>query len=530
VGNVVVADGKQLGEEFPLTVACVDAGSNGIRFAAARFRTERQFEILATERVPVRLGHEVFLTGRLSSQTMDMAVEGFRSFRQKIDELGIHRWRACATSAVREASNSQEFKDRVLGASGIEIQIIDGAEEAWLVHLAVSNKIDLGEKPWLMVDLGGGSVEISLSDAKGIHWFESYTIGSVRLLEQLTQSGESPEQFLSLLEEYVSTIRVPLSSADKLAGYIATGGNIEELVRLSPAGSSLPADGVARLAMSDLQGIIRRLAVTTYKQRVEQFGLRPDRADVILPAAMVYERLGKLAGVSEITVPRVGVRDGILLDIVAEACYHGDDRRLDSQIEDAALTLGRKYRFDESHASHVAKMALAIFDQMQDVHGLGRAERRILHAAALLHEIGMFVSRASHHKHSLYLIENSSLVGFLPNEVRMVANVARYHRKSPPKPSHLSFQSLAKNERGIVTALSAIMRVADALDHGHKQLVRKVSVIVERARVRLVVEADGNLTFGTWSLRNKSDMFRDVFSRKVVLQPVGQAMADVDSA
>ncbi|MBY0586886.1 Ppx/GppA family phosphatase [bacterium] len=530
MGNSVTAEGKPLTEEFPLTVACVDAGSNGIRFAAARFRTERHFEILATERIPVRLGHEVFLTGRLSHQTMDQAVEGFCNFRRKIDELHIHRWRACATSAVREASNSKEFKDRVFAASGIEIQIIDGAEEAWLVHLAVSNRIDLGDRPWLMVDLGGGSVEISLSDSKGIHWFESYTIGSVRLLEQLTQSGESPEQFLSLLEEYVSTIRVPLSTEDKLAGYIATGGNIEELVRLAPSSASSPPDGVARLSMSDLRGIISRLAVTTYKQRVEQFGLRPDRADVILPAAMVYERLGKLAGVTEITVPRVGVRDGILLDIVADACYHGDDRRLDSQIEDAALTLGRKYRFDEAHATHVAKMALSIFDQMIDVHGWGRAERRILHAAALLHEIGMFVNRASHHKHSLYLIENSSLVGFLPNEVRMAANVARYHRKSPPKTSHLSFQSLSRQERQIVLSLSAILRVADSLDHGHKQRVQKVTVIVERARVRLVVESEGNLIFGSWSLRNKSDMFRDVFSRKVVLQSADQPTPDLDSA
>ena len=525
MGNVVRTDQPIPADEFPLNVACVDTGSNGIRFAAARFLTERSFESLDTERIPVRLGHEVFLTGRLSSSTMDLAVESFRHFRRKIDELGVRRWRACATSAVREASNSKEFVDRVREASGIELQVIGGGEEARLVHLAVSNKLDLGEKLWMLVDLGGGSVEISLADGQGIHWFESYTIGSVRMLEQLTQAGEEPQRFFALLEEYVSTIRVPLSPDDKVSGYIATGGNIEELARLSP---SPPADdGIVRLSMSDLARIIERLASTTYKQRVEQLGLRADRADVILPAAMVYERLGKLAGMTEIIVPRVGVRDGILLDIVREARYHGDDSRLDLQIEEAAIAIGRKYRFDEDHARCVTRLALSIFDQTIDLHGLGPAQRRMLHAASLLHEIGAFVSRASHHKHSLYLIQNSPLVGFQPNEIQVVANVARYHRKSPPKPSHLSFQALSKGDRQSVLVLSALLRVADALDRDHQQRVKTVTVFTERGRVRLAVEAEGDLFLESWSLRNRSDMFRDVFSRKVVLQASG-AVAEVE--
>jgi exopolyphosphatase/guanosine-5'-triphosphate,3'-diphosphate pyrophosphatase len=238
---------------------------------------------------------------------------------------------------------------------------------------------------------------------------------------------------------------------------------------------------------------------------------------------MVYERLGKLAGMNEIIVPRVGVRDGILLDIVREARYHGDDRRLDLQIEEAAITTGRKYRFDEEHARCVARLAISIFDQTIDLHGLGPAERRLLHAASLLHEIGTFVSRASHHKHSLYLIQNSSLVGFQPNEIQIVANVARYHRKSPPKPSHLAFQSLSKSDRQTVMVLGALLRVADALDRDHQQRVKAVTVFTERGRVRLAVEAEGDLFLESWSLRNRSDMFRDVFGRKVVMQALGSS-------
>lgn len=522
-----MTEGKSPPADLPMNVACVDAGSNGIRFAAARFLSDRQFEILDFDRVSVRLGHEVFLTGRLSPQTMDLAVEAFRSFRKRLDDLGIRRWRACATSAVRESTNAAEFVDRVRQASGIEIEVISGAEEARLVHLAVSNKLDLGNRLWLLVDLGGGSVEISLADGQGIHWFESYTIGSVRLLEQLTQSGEDPQRFVSILEEYVSSIRIPLSSEDELAGYIATGGNIEELARLSPQPPT--EEGVAKLSMADLERIIERLASTTFKQRVEQFGLRADRADVILPAAMVYERIGKLAGMTEILVPRVGVRDGLLLDLVRDALHHDDDGRLDQQIDEAALTLGRKCRFDEAHGSHVAALAVSLFDQLADLHGLGRRERRMLSAAAILHEIGNFIGRSSHHKHSLYLIQNSSLVGLTPTEVQIVANVARYHRKSPPKVAHMAFQSLSKPDRWVVMVLGAILRVADALDRDHNQRVKNVTAFIERGRVRLVVEAEGDLFLESWSLRSRSDMFREVFGRKVVLQSATLSAAETDS-
>lgn len=501
---------------FPAIVASIDAGSNGIRFAVARFSDERRFEILDNQRISVRLGHEVFLTGRLSSSTMDLAVEGLRAFRARMNELGARFWRACATSAVREAENSIEFIDRVRSQTGLDLEVIGGAEEARLVYLAVSHKVELGHRPWVLADLGGGSLEIAVIDGHGIRSMESHAIGSVRLLEQLTQVADEPERFEILLEEYASTIRTPLGEAGDLAGYIATGGNIEELARLT----MLPPDpeGVYRLPMSDLRRLIKMLAATPYRKRVDDLKLRPDRADVILPAAIVYERVGSLARVGEIHVPCVGVRDGILLDLVWQANAVAHDHRLDKQIEIAALTLGRKFRFDEAHARHVADLSLSIFDQTFELHGLPRSARRILHAAALLHEIGEFVSHSAHHKHSLYLIQHSSIVGLAPNELSIVANVARYHRKSPPKPSHSAFQSLSKSDRQTVLALSAILRVADALDREHSQHVRKVTVVVERSQARLVLQSEGDLQLEKWSMKMRSDMFREVFGRKVFLE------------
>jgi exopolyphosphatase/guanosine-5'-triphosphate,3'-diphosphate pyrophosphatase len=507
---------------FPITLGCVDAGSNGVRMAVARFKDPNDFELVEYERASVRLGHEVFLSGRLSASTIDSAIAAFRSFRARFEALGVARWRCVATSAVREASNGPAFLERVHEECGLDLEIITGSEEARLVHLAVSKKVALGDTMWLLVDVGGGSVEISLVDADGIRWIESHTMGSVRLLEELTSSGEDPSRFLQLLEEYASTLRIPATTSDRPVGYIATGGNIESLARL--AGATLDPKAVSRLAMADLRNLIERLSRMSYHQRVTELGLRPDRADVILPAGIVYERLGHLIGVREIVVPNVGVKDGILHDLASEMVPEAAQTRHDRQVEQAALILGRKYHFDEAHGRHVAMLALSLFDQLRSLHGLDRQSRRILHAAAILHEIGSYVSNSGHHRHSMYLIAASgpsALVGFSPEEIDVIANVARYHRKAPPKPEHEAYQRLAKTDRLRVSKLGALLRVADALDRDHAQLVTSVLVREEKGLVRLFVQSKGGLLLEAWSLKERSDLFRIVFDKKVVLEGAG---------
>ncbi|MFO0949042.1 MAG: Ppx/GppA phosphatase family protein [Planctomycetota bacterium] len=510
------ASPPSLEAHFPIHLGCVDAGSNGVRMAAARFADPNHFTLLEYQRSSVRLGHEVFLSGRLSDATIEAGIAAFRSFRQRFDDLGVRKWRAVATSAVREASNGADFLARVRQECGLELEIITGAEEARLVHLAVSRRIMLGDRQWLIVDLGGGSVEVSLVDADGIRWIESHTMGSVRLLEELTASGEDPSRFLQLLEEYSSTLRLPPNTAGASIGYIATGGNIETLARL--AGSPADAQGVSRLAMGDLRGLIERLARMPYHQRVVELGLRPDRADVILPAGIVYERLGKLLGAAEIVVPGVGVKDGILYDLAGELVPEAAEVRHDRQVEEAAIMLGRKYLFDEAHGRHVALLAISIFDQTRSLHGLDRQSRRILLAAGILHEIGSFVSRSGHHRHSMYLISASGLLGFSPEEIDVVANVARYHRKSPPKPEHEAFQKLSKANRQRTMKLAALLRVADALDRDHAQRVQSVHVREDKSTMKLLVQSKGGLLLEAWSLKERSDLFRMVFGKKVTME------------
>ncbi len=507
--------------EFPVRVACVDMGSNAIRFLAAEFSTEHDFETLVGERAPIRLGHGVYLSGRLDGAAMDGAVTALGQFRERMNELGIEHYRAVATSAVRESSNRDEFVARVLDETGLRLEVIGGSEEARLVHLAVARRIPLGNRPWLLVDLGGGSVEVSLVDQNGTYWSESHTMGSVRLLEELTESGADPGRFRRLLSEYISVLKVPsIRSEGGLAGYVATGGNIETLAKLGGLADEM---SVSHLPVATLRAIIEQLAVMSYRERVEELGLREDRADVILPAALVYERLDEVSGADEILVPHVGIKEGVLYDLVDQLVRQRDhEDRQEREVIASALSVGRKYQIDSDHAMLVAKLSLRLFDQLRPVHGLGQSDRRILHAAALLHDIGQFVSFKGHHKHSLYLISNTELPNFSQREMQLVANVARYHRKAHPADHHQPFTALDDNERIRVTRLAALLRVADALDREHAQRVTDLTAHVADGEVILWLDGTAGLLLEGWTLKKKANLFNKIFDRKIKLRFLGE--------
>jgi exopolyphosphatase/guanosine-5'-triphosphate,3'-diphosphate pyrophosphatase len=503
---------------FPFRVAAIDVGSNAIRFVVGEFVAPGNWVELEIQRVPVRLGHGVFLTGHLDARAMAAAVEAMASFRRAIDTLGVPRYRAVATSAVRESRNGGEFVDAVRRETGIQLETITGSEEARLVWIAVRHRVPLGDLPWITVDLGGGSLEVSLVSNEGIHWSESHTMGTVRLLEDLGGPDADPTEFRSLVKEYVNTLRFHdhIDNPAELGGLVATGGNIEALAVL--AGAERDERGVSRLPVKRLRKIVKALGRMSVPERIERLGLREDRADVILPAGLLYERVAKLAGAEEIMVPHVGVKDGVLLDVAEDLLGPGvHASQLEQQAYVGALALGRRFQFDEKHARHVARLALSLFDQLQDLHHLSEADRRILLVAAVLHDIGQFISYRKHHKHSLYLIYNSEVPNISAAELGLVALVARYHRRAEPKEEHFIYDQLGQPERLRVRRLASILRIADALDREHLQRVE--SARIEAGADELVVEVvgRGDLLLEQWALRKKAQMFTHVFGLEVRL-------------
>jgi exopolyphosphatase/guanosine-5'-triphosphate,3'-diphosphate pyrophosphatase len=297
----------------------------------------------------------------------------------------------------------------------------------------------------------------------------------------------------------------------KPAGFIATGGNIEALAHLA---AHPDADGVSRLRVADLQNLIEKMARMSFNDRIRELNLKEDRADVILPAALVYERLALLVGVEEIIVPHVSLLEGVLLDLVGGAVQREGFE--EKQTYEGAVSLGKKYLFEEAHALQVARFSLNLFDQLQSLHRLQERERRILLAAAILHDIGTFISFKKHHKHSLYIISQSELPGFSPEEMLMIANIARYHRKSSPADRHDQYTKLAAGDRERVCALSSILRMADALDREHLQKISDVKVEqIRDGEMRLRIRGEGDLLLERWALKNKSRYFSELFDLQV---------------
>ncbi|HVJ90745.1 MAG TPA: Ppx/GppA phosphatase family protein [Labilithrix sp.] len=473
-------------------------------------------------RAPVRLGSEVFVTGKLAMASIGQACAALREFRQSMDDAKVDAYRATATSAVREASNGTTLVERARREAGIELEVIEGIEEARLIQLAVVRRLNLAEKRALLVDVGGGSTELTYFDKGTSVWATSLPIGTVRLLETYLRGVKTVERGRQhLLFEGVDRAlaeAVPTLKKLPFEIVVGTGGSVDTLFDLCSlkGGYAGYPRAVDVAAMKPLLG---KLFSLTAEQRRETYGLRPDRADTIVPASSIFLRVAELFKAPAIIAPGVGLKEGILEELIDKHFDRWDRQSEARAVVDGCLRLGKRYGFDQAHGELVASFATSLFDDMVDFHGFGDRERLLLRVAALLHDIGDYVRYDGHHKHSYYLIQNSDIMGLTPDERAIVANVARYHRKSPPDPSHPNFRDLDKESRTKVRSLAAILRIADALDREHLGKVRSVRAeLDERGRkLNLVVSGHEERELEEWTVRAKSDLLRDVFDLDVTI-------------
>lgn len=503
---------------FPLRVGCVDIGSNAIRGLMAEFSDPDHAKVLLQERVSLRLGHTVFLHGAIARDDMAAAVAALAKLHAQMAALGVQHVRAVATSAVREASNAEAFVKQVRAGAGLDLEVISGAEEARLVLAAIRHKISFEGRPWLFMDLGGGSLELGLADARGLLWSETHALGTVRLLEEFAAVASDPERADRLIEQTVDALAIPVfRGRRKPQGLIAIGGNIEELTKL--AGPGRDAQGTPSITIDELEQLTRKLAAMTVQQRISELGLRPDRADVILPAAFVYARVARAAGIDRIQVPRVGLKDGVLYDLVDSLTVHTDpSERRATQLIDDCIVVGHRYQFEESHALQVQRLALSLFDQLRDLHGLGPDDRRLLAGAAVLHDVGRFIDDRRHHKHSYYLIREADVPRLDKESQEVIAIVARYHRKKEPSMAHGPFSRLSAPNRDRVTRLAALLRVADALDREHADAVQAVTVRRENKAAKLLLHGNGNFELESWAVRKKGALFTRIFGLELSVE------------
>jgi exopolyphosphatase/guanosine-5'-triphosphate,3'-diphosphate pyrophosphatase len=504
----------------PLHFAAIDAGSNAIRLAIARASSPGQLEILKTERYPVRLGHSVFIHHRFEPATIDHGVEAFRHFRRLLNRFGVTRYRAVATSATREAQNRRAFLEKVRREARIVVDVISSAEEARLVRTAVLATLGEDLSPRLILDLGGGSLDLDLLRDATVERTIGLPLGTVRLMETYGLRGVISEDDMRKLRSHVlavleSQLKPPSLGADAIA--VACGGNAEALAHLAP-GPLLR--GIPTLNVRLLRERLWEMARLSVPKRIKLYRVRPDRADVMPVAAVVFTALARWGGLGRLLVPGVGVREGILRELVAQhfaraPVAHGEIQAAAARaaVERFASRLGD----DAAHSRHVVRLALSLFDQLRHLHAMGPEHRLLLELAARLHDIGRVVNREGHHKHGEYLIRNADLPELGDGRRAMVACLVRYHnRQSEPGMEHKLYASLEPQQRAQVRALAALLRIAEGLDDDHKQSVLRLDVETHRREAVIRVQTKNASHAPVWGAQRKAALFEEEFGLKPV--------------
>jgi exopolyphosphatase / guanosine-5'-triphosphate,3'-diphosphate pyrophosphatase len=503
------------------TVAVIDVGASAIRLVIAQHAPGERPQVLEEASRGLLLGRDTFAVGRIGATTTDAAVRALSRFRRMMDDYGVTRVRAVATSAVREAANSDTFLDRVRVRTGIDIEVIDGSEESRLTYLAVRD--GLGSHPalaapaTLLVEVGGGSVDMTRLENGQPVQAGVFPLGAIRLRQRLGVWFGSHEHRIRLLTSQVDTTvgeivsEVPVEDA---AFVVALGSEM----RFAAARLVESGDSVAEIGRAAFMTFAQEVAKYDEDELVARYRLSPTEAETLVPALLVYRALIDATAAQTIVVPEVSLRDGLLVDLVGGSAAEAD---FAPQVRASAMTLARRYRVDTDHVTHVAQLATELFDNLAAEHGLGGRDRLLLEVAALLHDIGLFVSLRGHHKHTMYLLQVSEIFGLTRDDMQVVANIARYHRRGLPQKSHPEFMRLDRDERVRVTKLAAILRLANALDAEHVQKVSDVSLREEDSRWVIHLSGSGDLTMERMAATARADLMADVFGKQVVIRGTG---------
>ncbi|HHJ39574.1 MAG: hypothetical protein AXA67_09685 [Methylothermaceae bacteria B42] len=493
--------------------AVIDIGSNAIRLRIGGLSHDGKLDIIEAIRAPVRLGQDAFKQKHLGSEIIERAVKAFTDFRQLIDRKGIpvKQVRAVATSAVRSVDNRQELIDRVHEATEIEIDVISGAEEARLVYLAIRHALpELSEKNALLIDIGGGSVEIIVSQQGQITALESFKMGTVRLLTRFGEQKNS-RKFLRFLDEFFSANAgkiQELIDGVKIEICVGTGGNIETLGEL---GQRLLGNNSARcLSFGDLKQICQQLDDLDYQQRVEKLKLRPDRADVIIPASHTLREIMKLVGKPDLLIPGVGLAEGVLLDLLQQ--------RRSSATQDAldwARAIARKFHTDMRYAEHVRQLALQLFDQLAAIHELPARDRLLLEMAALVHEIGVFIRPDGHHRHAYYLLNAMPMIGISEQEQKLLATIVRCQRKRLPDGEHELLKPFNKSEQQRWLKLTALLRLAIALNKERQNVIEHIHCRADKNTIEILCTGKGDMLLEQWAVLRQQPVVKQAFDRQV---------------
>lgn len=514
---------KSPGDVTAKTVAAIDVGANALRMVIAEVFSDGRIEVLERLQRAVRLGQDTFRRGRLGGESMRAAIQILRDYRQLLDLYRVEKIRAVATTAVREAANGDTFLDRVFMATRLNVEVIDTSEESRLmvsaVRQAVGDALGVNQRQTLIVDVGGGSTLLTVLENGEIESSQSLRLGSIRLQEVFSTNEESPQRSADLLRLHISNALGTLQSVplDQIDSFVAVGGDARFAAR--EIGDPTESADLAVIDPARFDKLVDRCERCTAEELSKRHGLPFAEAETLNPALLVYQILLHKTLAEQMIVSHVSMRDGLLLELAREVTGQEDESLLIGVIH-SATAIAEKYHVDLEHATNVADVAVKLFDLFQPDHGLGARYRLLLRVAGLLHEVGGFVSSRAHHKHSEYIIANSEIFGLNRGEIALVSQLARYHRRSIPRPSHPNYMALSRESRVMVNKLAAILRVADAMIRGHRRRAVDIQFLRQDDELIVSLPAGRDLLIEERALQTKGDLFEDIYGVKMRLEEV----------
>jgi exopolyphosphatase/guanosine-5'-triphosphate,3'-diphosphate pyrophosphatase len=512
-----------------MRIAAIDIGTNSIHMIVVRVRPDLSFEVIDREKEMVRLGAGGLDGRSLTPTAMTSALQTLTKFRRLADSHKVDEIVAAATSAIREADNGGDFIADVAKKTGIHIRIISGTEEARLIHMAAVYGVHMGGSPAVVIDIGGGSIEVTLGTASHLTHARSFKLGVIRLTERFVRTDPLSARDERRLAKYINKeIGGHLDSiADRrFDRVIGTSGTILSLGALALTEEAaqesvdlrnrrVPAKAIHRLR--------KQLSGVDLEARLHMDGLDPRRADIIVAGSVLLDTVLRRLGASEITLCDLALREGLVLDYIHRntATIRKIERYPDVRRR-SVVELGERCGYSPTHARHVAELALAIFDQTRAVHELGDREREWLEYGALLHDAGVHISYERHHRHSYYLIKNGELRGFDPHEIEIIALLARYHRQATPKKTHEGYGLLKGGVRRTVKTLAAMLRLAEGLDRSHAQVVTAVDIVPRGNQYLIRLRAAGDAELELWAAHRHAKPLADVLRRPLRFEVSGR--------
>ncbi len=508
--------------------AAIDIGTNSMHLVVARIGEHGGFEMLTSEKEMVRLGQGGGEMKQLAPEAIDRGIAALSRMSKVAESFGDVELVAVATSAVREATNKADFIDRARDEVGIEVEVISGFEEARLIHLGVLQALPVFDRRLLVIDIGGGSTEFLVGQGAEAIEARSMKLGAIRLTERffpdiIAGDGSVDPAAVKACHDYVRAALSPV--ARELGGHqpevaIASSGTATTIAAIAAAArgdDTRQMNGVV-FSADELSAVVADVSSKNSEERGKMAGLDAKRVDIIVAGAILLDEIRRAFDLTDFTISEYALREGVLFDrFGAEGEQQLDDLRRSN-----LLRLAKQLDPDPDHAIHTAALAAQLFDRTAKLHGLGDDARELLEAAALVHNVGLFISHSSHHKHSYYVIRNSEqLTGFTDHEIELIAVVARYHRKSQPSNKHAEFAALSKTDQQLVRVLAGMLRIAIGLDRRHAASVSSLRVFVDDDRLEIEpLASDGSdLEVEIYAASERSPLLASAFGVEVVVRP-----------